>query len=162
MVCARPPPSSTQALPPGPNPDALTLPAATGADTVQRVPSDQAASRLVPASSSAAGPSAVSVSPSTCTWSPPSPAGSGGPAACHVPPTSAKTPATPRRTQLPAAIGTLLRPNETALTATRPQPRPGADAASVRRLASCDQRPALAAAAFGAVWMLPLPSRASA
>src|SRR5580658_1714553 len=98
----------------------------------------------------------------TCTWSPPNAAGSAGPAACHVPPLSAKTPATPRRAQLPPAIGVSLTPNDTASTPARPQACPGADAASAPRVVSDDQCPAVAAAAVGASSMLPSCSRASA
>ena len=67
MVSARLPPVSTQRLPDGPNPDAVTPPTPTGADTVQRPPCDQAASRSVPAASSAVSPPGTAASPSTCT-----------------------------------------------------------------------------------------------
>ncbi len=85
MVSARPPLSSTHALPSAPNPVARKVPAETGSDTVQRVPVHHAASRLSPASSSATSPPESAVSPSTCTWSPPNVAGSASPADRHVP-----------------------------------------------------------------------------
>src|SRR5947207_8883849 len=101
----RPPPGSSHALPPGPNPSARTPSGVTGADTVQRVPSHQAASRLFPVASSAALPPGMAVRPSTRTVPIPGPpAGSVSPADRQVPPVSVKTPAAPGRTQLPAAI----------------------------------------------------------
>ena len=152
MVSARPPPSSSHTLPSAPNPSARTVPAvtgpaATGSDTIQRVPFHHAASRLFPAASRATLPPAVAASPSTCTVSFP---GSTSPADRQVPPVSVNTPATPGRVQLPAAIGLLPGPNETACTLTSPQERPGADAASALRVVSCVHCPAAAALAVGA------------
>src|SRR6185437_15130730 len=106
MVSARSRSSSSHALPPGPNPSARTPSAVTGADTVQRVPSHQAASTLFPTASSAALPPGIAVRPSTRTVpirGPP--VGSVSPADSQVAPASVKTPAAPGRTQLPAAIG---------------------------------------------------------
>ena len=100
MLSARPPPSSSHALPPGPNPSArsrpaVTGPAASGADTVHRAPSHHAASRLFPpgrdAASSATLPPAMAPRASTCTRALP---GSSRPADRQVPPASVKTPVT--------------------------------------------------------------------
>ncbi len=73
-----------------------------------------------------------------------------------------KTPATPGRSQLPAAIGDITGPNETACTLVSPQERPGADAASAFSVVSCVHCPAAAAPAVGAAWMVPSCSSARA
>ncbi len=162
MVSARPPASSSHTLPSAPNPSArtvpaVTVPAATGSDTIQRVPFHHAASRLFPAASRATLPPVVAASPSTCTVSFP---GSTSPADRQVPSVSVNTPATPGRVQLPAAIGFLPGPNETACTLTSPQKRPGADVASALRVVSCVHCPAAAALAVSAAWMVPFCSSA--
>ena len=73
---------------------------------------------------------------------------------------SVNTPATPGRAQLPATIGFLPGPNETACTLTSPQERPGADAASALRVVSGVHCPAAAALAVGAAAMVPSCSSA--
>src|SRR5580693_9783263 len=162
IVSARPPASSTHALPPAPNPTARTpaTPLSTP-EVLQPDPVDHAAISWVPASSSATFPSAVRPSPSTCTGRRAQLPGSAGPAARQIPPLSAKTPATPGRAQLPAVTGFLSGPNETAFKSSRPQTRPGALAARASRVVSADHCPAAAAAAAGAAWMVPSLSSAS-
>ena len=72
-----------------------------------------------------------------------------------------KTPATPGRAQLPAAIGFLSGPNETAVTPVSPQARPGADAASAFRVVSGAHCPAASPSPFiCAAWMVPSCSSA--
>ena len=75
-----------------------------------------------------------------------------------------KTPATPGRPQLPATIGDIPGPNETACTTVSPHERPGADAASAFSVVSCVHCPAAVltsgARAVGAVSMVPSCSSA--
>src|SRR5689334_22259281 len=160
MPSARPSPSSSHALPPPPNPRARTLPA-TGADTVQFAPSRHAARTLPPAASSATFPPASAASPSTRTRLRSAGPGSRRPADRQVPPTSVKTPATPGRVQPPAAIGLSFGPNDTAVTPSRPQERPWADAARARNVVSTVHRPAAAAPAVGDASIVPSRSTAS-
>src|SRR5690349_13261560 len=157
MVSGRPLSGSSQALPPGPNPSARTPSAVTGPDTDQRVPSHHAASRLVPAASSAMVPPAMAARPSTRTRPP---AGRVSPADRQVPPASVKTPAAPGRAQLPAAIGFPSGPNETAVTPSSPQARPGGDAARALSVVSGAHRPAAAEPAVGAASIVPSCSSA--
>ena len=71
-----------------------------------------------------------------------------------------KTPAAPGRAQLPAAIGFSSGPNETAVTPSSPQARPGADAARALSVVSGAHCPAAADPAVGAASIVPSCSSA--
>src|SRR5581483_8330539 len=132
MTAARPPPSSTHALPFEPNPDATGDPA-TAPDTVQDGPC-QAAYTALPDASRAVLP----LSRGTRTWPPP---GTDGPSSCHVPLVSVKTPATPRRSQAPATTFRPFGQNDKASTPVTPHSRPALDAASAGSDVSLDHEP---------------------
>ena len=135
-------------------------PPVTGADTVQRVPSHHAASRLVPPGGPPAAPRCRPAARSGRAPAPGPRRAAASPADRQVPPASVKTPAAPGRAQLPAAIGFLSGPNETAVTPSSPQARPGADAARALSVVSGAHRPAAADPAVGAASIVPSCSSA--
>ncbi len=163
MVSARPPPSSSHALPAGPNPTPARGPPATGAETVHPAPSDQAASRLVPAARA------------SCRR--PARPQAGQPEDLHLITAELRGQRQPRRLPRPAGLGEnpghtppyaasrrhrgLIGPNETCLH--RPpdrRVRPGADAASAGPRGQRRPVPGGRRAAVGASSMVPSCSRA--